>query len=187
MSELPTSKTADAAVENRPDTDTSMEDMSDDTDSMGDMIDSSSEHNLSEIALPVLKIKSSDGDINIISKYRGEVSIKPINLKFIMANLWWEKAPELETLFNVLELTIKRTLNEVFPHHKLVMNYHYSANDYLEDASEIVVEIEDIKADATEVKVEGDSIVLMGKDDRGFFKKLTSFRRKVIQEIHREI
>jgi hypothetical protein len=178
MSETPTSEQNNASVEN----------MSDNPDnSMENMTDNSSEDNLTEIPLPILKIKSNEGDINIIGKYRGEVSIKPINLKFIMANLWWEKAPELETFFNVLELTIKRALNEVYPHHKLVMNYHYNANDYLEDASEIVVEIEDLKADDTEVKFEGDSIVLLGKDDRGFFKKLTSFRRKVTQEIHKEI
>jgi hypothetical protein len=35
--------------------------------------------------------------------------------------------------------------------------------------------------------VEGDSIVLMGKDDRGFLKKITSFRRKVTEEIHKEL
>jgi hypothetical protein len=155
--------------------------------SMKNMAENSSEDDLSEIPAPILKIKSNNGDINIIAKYHGEVSIKPINLKFIIANLWWEKAPELETLFNVMELTIKRALNEVYPHHKLIMNYHYKANDELEDASEIVVEIEDLKADDTEVKVEGDSIVLLGKDDRGFFKKLTSFRRKITQEIHKEI
>lgn len=139
-----------------------------------------------ETLKPILKIQSRDGDINIIAKFRGEVTIKPINLKLIIATLWWEKTG-LETFFNILELTIKRALNEVYPHNKLVMNYHYSANDYLEDASEIVVEIDDLKADATEVKVEGDSIVLMGNDDRGFFKKITSFRRKITEEIHKEI
>jgi len=176
MSEIPTSKNdASMNISDKPDNSTE------------NKADNSSEDNLSQISQPILKIKSNEGDINIIGKYRGEVSIKPINLKFIMANLWWEKAPELETLFNVLELTIKRALNDVYPHNKLIINYHYNANDYLEQASEIVVEIEDLNADGTEVKVEGDSIVLLGKDDRGFFKKITSFRRKVNQEIHKEI
>ncbi len=176
MSEIPSSKN---------DPSTNISDNSENT--IKNKADNPSEDNLSRNPLPILKIKSNEGDINIIGKYRGEVSIKPINLKFIMANLWWEKAPELETLFNVLELTIKRALNEVYPHNKLIMNYHYNANDYLEDASEIVVELEDLMADGTEVKLEGDSIILIGKDDRGFFKKLTSFRRKVTQEIHKEI
>jgi len=135
----------------------------------------------------ILKIKSKEGDINIIAKNGGEVSIKPINLKFIMATLWWEKAPELETFFNILELTIKRAIKEVYPHHKLSIDYTYSANDLLEDASEIVVEINELKADDVEIEVEGDSIKLMGKDDRGFLKKITSFRRKVAQEVHKEL
>lgn len=136
---------------------------------------------------PILKIKSKEGDINIIAKNGGEVSIKPINLKFIMATLWWEKAPELETFFNILELTIKRAIKEVYPHHKLSISYTYSANDLLEDASEIVVEINELKADNVEIEVEGDSIILMGKDDRGFLRKITSFRRKVAQEVHKEL
>lgn len=146
-----------------------------------------SDTDVTEIPKPVLKIKSHDGDINIIGKYKGEVSIKPINLKFIMATLWWEEAPELETFFNVMELTIKRALKEVYPHHKLILDYSYTSNDLLKEASEIVVDIMSLKADDTEVEVEGDSIVLMGKDDRGFLRKITSFRRKVTEEIHREI
>ena len=136
---------------------------------------------------PILKIKSQEGDITIIAKMGGEVSIKPINLKFIMANLWWEKAPELETFFNVLELTIKRTIQEVYPHNKLIMDYSYSANDLLEDASQIVVNIERLNADGTELEIEGDNIKLTGNDARGFLKKITSFRRKIKEQVHREL
>jgi hypothetical protein len=136
---------------------------------------------------PVLKIKSKDGDITIVAKNNGEVSIKPINLKFIMANLWWEKEPEVETFFNVLELTIKNVMKDVYPHHKLVMDYTYTANDRLQDASKIDMEIDYLKADDVEVEVEGDNIVLMGNDERGFFKKLTSRRRKLVENVHREL
>lgn len=136
---------------------------------------------------PILKIKSQEGDITIIAKNGGEVSIKPINVKFIMATLWWEKSPELETFFNVLELTIKRAVKEVYPHHKLLIDYTYTANDLLENASEIVVEIKNLKADDMELEVEGDSIVLMGKDDRGFLKKFTSYRRKTTEEVQKEL
>jgi hypothetical protein len=145
------------------------------------------EMEISETTKPVLKIKSREGDINIVGKYGGEVSIKPINLKFIMATLWWEKAPELETFFNILELTIKRAINEVYPHHKLLLEYSYTANDLLKDASEIEVKIMSLMADDTEVLVEGDSIILMGKDDRGFLKKITSFRRKVTEQVQKEL
>jgi hypothetical protein len=135
---------------------------------------------------PILKIRSKEGDITIVGKLGGDVSVKPINLKFIMANLWWEGDPELETFFNVLEQTIKRAIYEVYPHHKLTIDYTYTANDVLEEASQIVVEIDRVTVDGVEVEVEGDSILLMGNDDRGFFKKLTSFRRKVEEHVHKE-
>jgi hypothetical protein len=136
---------------------------------------------------PVLIIKSRDGDITIVAKNNGEVSIKPINVKFIMANLWWEKEPEMETFFNVLELTIKNAMKDVYPHHKLVMDYTYTANDRLHDASRIDMEIDYLKVDDVNVGVEGDNIVLLGNDERGFFKKLTSRRRKIVENIHREL
>jgi hypothetical protein len=136
---------------------------------------------------PIIKIKSDPETIRIVAKRKGDVSIQTINLRLIMANLWWEGSPELETFFNVMELTIKRALNEVYPHERMTLEYNFSANDALEDASEIVVEITDIKADGMDVDIGGRFINLGGTDSRGFFKKMTSFRRKFKEEIHKEI
>jgi len=136
---------------------------------------------------PIIKIKSDPETIKIVAKRKGDVSIQTINLRLIMANLWWEGSPELETFFNVMELSIKRALNEVYPHEKMTIEYNYSANDALEDASEILVEITDIKADDVDVDIGGRFITLGGTDSRGFFKKMTSFRRKFTEEIHKEI
>ncbi len=138
------------------------------------------------IPQPILKIKSDPEIIRVVGKKGGDVSIQDINLQFIMATLWWEGNPQLETFFNIMELTIKRALQEVHPHEKLVLDYTYTANDTLEDASEIMVEIENVEADGEVLKVEGDIIVLSGNDDRGFFKELTSFRRR-FKNIHQEI
>jgi hypothetical protein len=136
---------------------------------------------------PIIKIKSDPETIRIVAKKKGDVSIQTINLRIIMANLWWEGSPELETFFNVMELTIKRALNEVYPHDKMTIEYNYSANDALEDASEILVEITDIKADGFDIDIGGRFITLGGTDSRGFFKKLTSFRRKFTEEVKKEI
>jgi len=136
---------------------------------------------------PIIKIKSDPETIRIVAKKRGDVSIQTINLRIIMANLWWEGSPELETFFNVMELTIKRALNEVYPHDKMMIEYRYSANDALEDASEILVEITDIKADGFDIDIGGRFITLGGTDSRGFFKRLTSFRRKFTEEVKKEI
>ena len=139
------------------------------------------------IPQPIIKIISDPEIIRIVGKKGGDVSIQDINLQFLMATLWWEGNPQLETFFNIMELTIKRALKEVHPHDKLVLDYIYTANDTLEDASQIIVEIENIEADGEVIKIEGDVIVLSGNDDRGFFKKLTSFRRKIQENVHQEI
>ncbi|BDZ70719.1 hypothetical protein GCM10025861_12360 [Methanobacterium petrolearium] len=139
------------------------------------------------IAKPIIKIKSDPEIIRIVGKKGGDVVLHDINLQFIMATLWWEGTPQLETFFNILELTIKRALQEVHPHNKLVLDYIYTSNDTLKDASEITVEIENIEADGETVDIEGDIIILSGNDNRGFFKKLTAFRRKVKEPVHREI
>jgi hypothetical protein len=136
---------------------------------------------------PIIKIKSDPETIRIVAKKKGDVSIQTINLRIIMANLWWEGSPELETFFNVMELTIKRALNEVYPHDKMTIEYKYSADDVLEDASEILVEITDIKADGFDIDIGGRFITLGGTDSRGFFKRLTSFRRKFTEEVKKEI
>ncbi|MGB7968295.1 MAG: hypothetical protein WCF28_01840 [Methanobacterium sp.] len=136
---------------------------------------------------PIIKIKSEPEIIRIIAKRKGDVSIETINLRIIMANLWWEGSPELETFFNVMELKIKKALNEVYPHDKMSIDYNYSADDALEDASKILVEITDIKADGVDIDIGGRFITLDGTDSRGFFKKMTSFRRKFTKEICKEI
>lgn len=139
------------------------------------------------IPQPIIKIISDPEIIRIVGKKGPDVSIKDINLQFIMATLWWEGSPQLETFFNIMELNIKRALQEVHPHDKLVLDYTYTANDTLEDASEITVEIENIETDGEVLEVKGDVIILSGNDDRGFFKKLTSFRRKVQKNVHQEL
>jgi hypothetical protein len=136
---------------------------------------------------PIIKIKSEPETIRIIAKRKGDVSIETINLRIIMANLWWEGSPELETFFNVMELKIKKALNEVYPHEKMSIDYNYSADDDLKDASKILVEITNIKADGVDIDIGGRFINLDGTDSRGFFKKMTSFRRKFSNEICKEI
>lgn len=139
------------------------------------------------IIKPIIKIKSDPEIIRIVGKKGGDVVLHDINLQFIMATLWWEGTPQLETFFNILELTIKRALQEVHPHDIMVLDYVYTSNDTLEDASEIMVEIENIEADGEVLEVEGDIIILSGNDARGFFKKLTAFRRKAKEHVHKEI
>ena len=173
--------------------DTNQKEINKTEESLVDTIDN--EENLSyqdepeetPIPQPIIKIKADPEIIRIVGKKGGNVVLHDINLGFIMATLWWEGTPQLETFFNILELTIKRALQEVHPHDRMVLDYTYTTNDTLKDASEITVEIENIEADGEKIDIEGDIIMLNGNDDRGFFKKLTAFRRKIAEPVHREI
>jgi hypothetical protein len=139
------------------------------------------------MSTPVIKIKADPENIRIAAKKGGEVSVQDINPKLIMATLWWEGSPQLETFFQIMELNIKRALQEVYPHQKMILDYTYTANDNLEDASVINVEIKHIEADGTVLDVEGDVITFSGKDERGFLRKLTASKRKVEEDVHREL
>ena len=139
------------------------------------------------MSTPVITIKANPENIRIAAKLGGEVSVQDINPKLILATLWWEGSPQLEPFFQVMELNIKKALQEVYPHHKMILDYTYTANDTLEDASVITVEIKNVEADGTVIDVEGDVITFSGNDDRGFFRKLTASRRKVEKNVHREL
>jgi hypothetical protein len=139
------------------------------------------------MSTPIIKIKADPENIRIVAKKGGEVSLQDINPKLILATLWWEGSPQLETFFQIMELKIKRALQEVYPHQKMILDYTYTANDNLEDASVITVEIKHVVADGTALDVEGDVITFSGNDDRGFFRKLTASRRKVEENVHREL
>lgn len=139
------------------------------------------------MSTPVIKINADPENIRIVAQKGGEVSLQDINPKLILATMWWEGSPQLETFFQILELNIKRALQEVYPHQKMILDYTYTANDTLEDASVITVEIKHVEADGTVLNVEGDVITFSGNDDRGFFRKITASKRKVEENVHREL
>jgi hypothetical protein len=139
------------------------------------------------MSTPVIKINADPENIRIVAQKGGEVSLQDINPKLILATMWWEGSPQLETFFQILELNIKRALQEVYPHQKMILDYTYTANDTLEDASVITVEIKHVEADGMVLNVEGDVITFSGNDDRGFFRKITASRRKVEENVHREL
>jgi hypothetical protein len=136
-------------------------------------------------AILTLKITSQKGNIMVVSKLDGEVSVKTILLKLILGYCWWANVPVVETIFNLLEETIKDTIKEVYDYDDLTIDYDYMANDLLEDAPLIEIFINSVIVDSVEIEVTGRYISLEGDDRRGFWKKLTSSRRKVSENVHK--
>ena len=138
-------------------------------------------------AILTLKITSQNGNIKVISKLDGEVSFKTILLKLILGYSWWANVPAAETIFTLLEETIKNTIKEVYSYNDLIIDYDYRSNDLLEDAPLIELYINSVIVDGVEIEVTGRYISFEGDDRRGSWKKFTSFRRKVNENVHKNL
>jgi len=132
-----------------------------------------------------LKITSDKGNIRIISKNRGDISVQTILLKLILGHCWWENLPVVETIFYLIEETIKKTMREVYNYKNLTINYDYRANDLIEDAPKVEMYINSIEVDGIEIEITGRYILLEGDDQRGFWQKRTAFRRKIEENIQK--
>lgn len=135
----------------------------------------------------ILKIASQNGNIRVISKNNGEVSVKTILLKLVMGYCWWANVPVVETIFNVLEETVKNTINDVYNYNDLTIDYDYRANDLLEDATMIELFINSLEVDGKEIEVNGRYLSLEGEEKRGFWQKITSSRRKIEENVHKKL
>jgi hypothetical protein len=135
----------------------------------------------------LLKITSQNGNIKVVSKNDGEVSVKTILLKLVMGYCWWANVPVVETIFNVLEETIKNTIKDVYNYNDLTIDYDYRANDILEDATLIELFINSLEADGKEIEVNGRYLSFEGEEKRGFWQKFTSSRRKIEENVHKNL
>ncbi len=135
----------------------------------------------------LLKITSEKGNIRVVSKNDGEVSVRVILLKLILGYCWWANIPVVETIFNVIEETIKNTMKEVYDYDKLTIDYDYKADDTLEDASKIEIFINSVTVDEIEIEVNGRYLLFEGMDNRSFMQKRTAFRRKVNENVFKNL
>ncbi|HHW05402.1 MAG TPA: hypothetical protein PLO64_02505 [Methanothermobacter sp.] len=120
--------------------------------------------------------------ITFAAKNGGEVSISEIQLKVLWGYCWWNRLPYIETFLEVMELLLKRIINDVIEHEDLTIEYRIIANDSLEEANYIEIIFNNIQADDLEFHVLGD-LILQGEDKRSFARKISSFRRKVDEDI----
>lgn len=129
-----------------------------------------------------LRIKASQGALTFAAKNGGKVSIKDLQLKVLWGYCWLHGLPYIETFLAVMELLLKKIISDVIEHEDLNIEYRLIANDTLEEANQIGIIFNNIKADDVEFHVLGD-IIFQGEDTRGFIRKITSFRRNVDENI----
>ncbi|MCK9150349.1 hypothetical protein [Methanobacterium alcaliphilum] len=134
-----------------------------------------------------IRIKTYPGIIRLAAKNKGDVSIKNIQLKLVWGYCWWQGFPQVETFLELLEKSIKQLIYAVYPHQELFLDYDIFTNDLLEESSKVEIFFNHISADQKEFELIGDVLVLQGPDLRGTFSKMTSFRRKIKENIQKTI
>lgn len=136
---------------------------------------------------PSLRITASHGVIKLAAKNKGEVSIRNIQLKLLWGYCWWQGLPEMETFLELFENAVKKVIYDVLPNHDLLIDYDIETNDGLEESSIVILTFNEIRADQISFELIGDVLALEGPDDRGSFSKLTSFRRKIKENVSKTL
>ena len=112
---------------------------------------------------PVLVIKVvDDSSVGVRARLYDDFVEHEIVLNSVLAYWWANNLPPAKKFLELFDSVIKRTINEIMPHKTLNLKYDVKANQSLEDASEIEINLISIDADGVGFKIEGDHISLKG-------------------------
>ncbi len=112
---------------------------------------------------PVLVIKIMEGNkIGVRARLRDDFVEHEIVLNSVLAYYWANNLPPVEKFLELFESVIKRTINELMPHKELFLKYEVEADRQLQEASEIEINLIEVKADNIGFKIDGKQIKLNG-------------------------
>ena len=112
---------------------------------------------------PVLVIKIvDDSSVGVRARWRDEYVEHHIVLNSVLAYWWANDMPPVVKFLELFESVIKRTINELTPHKNLKIKYEVKADDELEKASEIEINLIEIEADDIGFKIDGKTLSLKG-------------------------
>ena len=112
---------------------------------------------------PVLVIKVvDDSAVGVRARLYDDFVEHEIVLNSVLAYWWANKLPPAVKFLELFESVIKRTINELIPHKDLKIKYEVRANDMLENASELEINLIEVEADDTGFKIDGKQLVLKG-------------------------
>ena len=111
---------------------------------------------------PVLVIKTDDSVVGVRARLYDDYSEHNIVLNSVITYWWANNMPPAIKFLELFDSVIKRTINEVIPHKTLELKYEVKANQTLEKASEISINLISVVADNVGFKIEGESFSLRG-------------------------
>jgi hypothetical protein len=112
---------------------------------------------------PVLVIKTVDDSVvGVRARLYDDFVEHEIVLNSVLAYWWANDLPPALKFLELFESVIKRTVNELMPHKNLKLKYEVKANNELEKASQIEINLIEIEADGTGFKIESKQLILNG-------------------------
>ena len=99
---------------------------------------------------PVLVVKVvDDSSVGVRARLYDDFVEHEIVLNSVLTYWWANNLPPVVKFLELFESVIKRTINELMPHKELKLKYEVKADDELECASQIEINLIEIEADET--------------------------------------
>ena len=111
---------------------------------------------------PVLVVKVDDSTVRVRARLYDDFSEHEIVLNSVLTYWWANNMPPALKFLELLDSVIKRTINEIMPHKLLKLKYDVTANEVLDKASEIEINLVSVSADDVSFKIDGNVISLKG-------------------------
>jgi hypothetical protein len=111
---------------------------------------------------PVLVIKTDDSVVSVRARLYDDFAEHNIVLNSVITYWWANDMPPALKFLELFDSVIKRTINEIMPHKNLKLKYDVTANQTLERASEIEINLISVVADDIGFKIDGNSFSLSG-------------------------
>ena len=112
---------------------------------------------------PVLVIKIvDDSAVGVRARLYDDFVEHEIVLNSVLTYWWANNMPVATKFLELFESVIKRTINELMPHKTLNLKYSVKADDELDNASELEINLIEVEADGTGFKIDGKQLILKG-------------------------
>ena len=111
---------------------------------------------------PVLVIKTDDSVVSVRARLYDDFAEHNIVLNSVITYWWANDMPPALKFLELFDSVIKRTINEIMPHKNLKLKYDVIANQTLDKASEIEINLISVVADDIGFKIDGNSFSLSG-------------------------
>lgn len=114
------------------------------------------------VVSPVLLVKVIESGVSVRARYYDDFAEHEIILNSVITYWWANDLPPAKKFLELFDSVIKRTINEIIPHKILNLKYDVKANQNLDDASELEINLISVDADGVGFKIDAETISLKG-------------------------